>query len=100
LILRRYRGVIRDRKKYQFDLVGDNSFSTFLSQYYYSKSTVPRFIYVNEDPDSRDVLEKSLERIASHRVNIIRLSNRIDIERKQLMDLIVRNLSTYISKGF
>jgi excinuclease ABC subunit C len=100
LILRRYRGVIRDRKKYQFDLVGDNSFSTFLSQYYYSKSTVPRFIYVNEDPDSKQVLEKSLERIASHRVNIIRLSNRIDIGRKQLMDLIVRNLSTYISKGF
>ncbi|MGH9997403.1 MAG: excinuclease ABC subunit UvrC, partial [Nitrososphaeraceae archaeon] len=89
-----------DRKKYQFDLLGDNSFSTFLSQYYYSKSTVPRFIYVNVDPDSKQVLEKSLERIASHRVNIIRLSNRIDIERKQLMDLIVRNLSTYISKGF
>ena len=100
LILRRYRGVIRDRKKYQFDLVGDNSFSTFLSQYYYSKSTVPRFIYVNEDPDSKHVLEKSLERIASHKINIIRLSNRIDIERKQLMDLIVRNLSVYISKGF
>ena len=99
LILRRYRGVIRDRKKAQFDLVGDNSFSTFLSQYYYSKSTVPRFIYVNEDPDSKQAFEKSLERIASHRVNIIKLSNRIDIERKQLMDLIVRNLSTYISKG-
>jgi excinuclease ABC subunit C len=61
---------------------------------------VPRFIYVNEDPDSKVALEKSLETIASHRVNIIKLSNRIDIERKQLMDLIVRNLSTYISKGF
>jgi len=100
LILRRYRGVIRDRKKYQFDLLGDNSFSSFLSQYYYSKSSVPRFIYVNEDPDSKVALEKSLETIASHRVNIIRLSNRIHIERKQLMDLIVRNLSTYISKGY
>jgi len=100
LILRRYRGVIRDRKKYQFDLIGDNSFSTFLSQYYYSKSSVPRFIYVNEEPDSKQALEKSLERTASHRVNIITVSNRIDIERKQLMDLIVRNLSTYISKGF
>jgi len=100
LILRRYRGVIRDRKKYQFDLVGDNSFSTFLSQYYYSKSSVPRFIYVNEQPDSKQVLEKSLERIASHKVNIITLSNRIDVERKQLMNLIIRNLSTYISKGF
>jgi excinuclease ABC subunit C len=100
LILRRYRGVIRDRKKYQFDLIGDNSFSTFLSQYYYSKSSVPRFIYVNEQPDSKQVLEKSLERIASHKVNIISLSNRIDVERKQLMNLIIRNLSTYISKGF
>jgi len=100
LILRRYRGVIRDRKKYQFDLIGDNSFSTFLSQYYYSKSSVPRFIYVNEDPSSKEALEKSLERIASHKVNIIRLSNRIDLERKQLMDLVVRNLSNYVSKGF
>ena len=44
-------------KNAQFDLVGDNSFSTFLSQYYYSKSTVPRFIYVNEDPDSKQVLK-------------------------------------------
>ena len=100
LILRRYRGVIRDRKMYEFYLVGDNSFSTFLSQYYYSKSSVPRFIYVNEDPDSKLILEKSLEKTASHKVSIIRLSNRIDIERKQLMDLIVRNLSAYISKGF
>jgi len=100
LILRRHRGVIRDRKKYQFDLIGDNSFSTFLSQYYYSKSSVPRFIYVNEDPGSKEVLEKSLERIASHKVNIIRLSNRMDVERKQLMDLITRNLSNYVSKGF
>ncbi len=100
LILRRYRGVIRDRKKYQFDLIGDNSFSTFLSQYYYSKSSVPRFIYVNEDPGSKEALEKSLERIASHKVNIIRLSNRIEPERKQLMDLVVRNLSNYLSKGF
>ena len=100
LILRRYRGVIRDRKKYQFDLIGDNSFSTFLSQYYYSKSSVPRFIYVNEDPGSKEALEKSLERIASHKVNIIRLSNRMDLERKQLMDLLVRNLSNYLSKGF
>lgn len=100
LILRRHRGVIRDRKKYQFDLIGDNSFSTFLSQYYYSKSSVPRFIYVNEDPGSKEALEKSLERIASHKVNIIRLSNRMDVERKQLMDLITRNLSNYVSKGF
>jgi len=80
LILRRYRGVIRDRKKYQFDLLGDNSFSTFLSQYYSSKSSVPRFIYVNEDPGSKEALEKSLEKIASHKVNIIRLSNRMDLE--------------------
>ncbi len=100
LILRRYRGVIRDRKKYEFELVGDNSFSSFLSQYYNSKPSVPRFIYVNEEPDSKQVLEKSLERIASHRVNIIKISNRTDVERKQLMNLIVRNLSTYISKGY
>lgn len=100
LILRRYQGVIRDRKKYQFELIGDNSFSTFLSQYYYSKSSVPRFIYVNEDPGSKEALEKSLERIASHKVNIIRLSNRMDLERKQLMELVIRNLSNYVSKGF
>jgi excinuclease ABC subunit C len=100
LILRRYRGVIRDRKKYEFELVGDNSFSSFLSQYYNSKPSVPRFIYVNEEPDSKQVLERSLERIASHRVNIIKISNRTDVERKQLMNLIVRNLSTYIAKGY
>ena len=100
MILRRYRGVIRDRKKFQFDLIGVIHFRSFLSQYYYSKSSVPRFIYVNEDPGSKEILEKSLERIASHKVSIIRLSNRMDLERKQLMDLVVRNLSNYLSKGF
>lgn len=60
MALRRTRGVISDRKKFDFDLVGDNSLSSFLLQYYSSVSTIPRFVYVNEDLEDKQVLEMSL----------------------------------------
>ena len=49
MTLRRTHGVISDRKKFEFDLVGDNSLTTFLSQYYSTVSIIPRFVYVNEE---------------------------------------------------
>ena len=55
--LRRTRGVISDRKKFEFELVADNSLSTFLLQYYSSVPIVSRFVYVNELLEDRQVLE-------------------------------------------
>jgi Nuclease subunit of the excinuclease complex len=99
MILRRHRGVIRDRKKYEFDLVAENSLSTFLLQYYSGVPSIPHNIYVNDEPDSKITLEESLTRIASHRVDIIRISKKSGPERIQIMNLIVRNLLTYVKRG-
>ncbi|MDQ5869324.1 MAG: excinuclease ABC subunit UvrC [Thermoproteota archaeon] len=99
MILRRHHGVIRDRKKYEFDIVADNSLSTFLLQYYSGVPSIPHIIYVTDDPDSKVPLEESLTKIASHRVEIIRISKKSGSERIQIMDLIVRNLSTYVQRG-
>ena len=44
---RMINGVIRDSDKFFFDLVGDNSFSNFLYQYY-STHKIPKFILVSK----------------------------------------------------
>ena len=100
MALRRTRGVISDRKKYEFDLVGDNSLSSFLLQYYSSVSTIPRFVYVNEDLEDKQVLEMSLEKIAEHKVSIFNVEKTLTKDKRQLMDLIMRNLSMYIERGY
>lgn len=100
MALRRTRGVISDRKKFEFDLVGDNSLSSFLLQYYSSNPLVPRFVYVNEDPEDKRVLEMSLEKIAGHRVSILNVGRVVAKEKHQLMDLISRNVSLYIDGGY
>jgi excinuclease ABC subunit C len=101
MTLRRTHGVISDSKKFEFDLIGDNSITTFLVQYYSTAPVIPRFIYVNEDVESKDALETSLERLAEHKVSIIKVSNDYPIrEKKQLMDLLVRNISLCIEKGY
>lgn len=100
MALRRTRGVISDRKKFEFDLVGDNSLSSFLLQYYSSVPVIPRFVYVNEDLEDRQVLEMSLEKIAGHKVSIFNIERTLTKDKRQLMDLMLRNLSIYIERGY
>jgi excinuclease ABC subunit C len=101
MTLRRTKGVITDRKKFDFELIGDNSLATFLSQYYSTVPEIPRFVYVNEMPVSREALEASIERFTDHEVNIILVSSD-DFqlkEKKDLMDLVTRNLKLHIEEG-
>jgi excinuclease ABC subunit C len=101
MTLRRSKGVICDRKKFEFELVCDNTLSTFVLQYCSTLPIIPRFVYVNEEPDSRDALEASLEKIAGHKVSIIKLSKDTHItEKSQLMDLVLRNLGLYLKKNY
>jgi excinuclease ABC subunit C len=100
MALRRTRGVISDRKKFEFDLIGDNSLSSFLLQYYSSMPTIPRFVYVNEDLEDRQVLEMSLEKIAGHKVSIFNAEKTLTKDKRQLIDLILHNLSIYIEGGY
>jgi len=93
ILLSRKRGVIMDRRKFDFELVGDNSFGTFLLQYYTSVPSVPRYIYVNEEPESKEALEASLEKLCEHQVRIVKISNNFhNREKKELMNMVVRNL--------
>ncbi|MDP9287834.1 MAG: excinuclease ABC subunit UvrC [Thermoproteota archaeon] len=100
MTLRRTKGVITDRKKFDFELIGDNSLATFLSQYYSTVLEIPRFVYVNEMPVSRETLEASIERFTDHEVNIILVSDDFELkEKKDLMDLVIRNLKLYVENG-
>ena len=81
---RMINGVIRDSDKFFFDLVGDNSFSNFLFQYY-STHKIPKFILVSELPDNRDLLESLLSEQAGYSV---RIQCPKKGKRKEIVDLI------------
>jgi excinuclease ABC subunit C len=88
-------GIIKDRDNFSFDLVGDNSFSNFLSQYY-STNPVPRFILVSEIPEKKEILEEILSHTSGFKVNIL---VPVSGKRREIIDLIMRNLSLTVSKG-
>jgi excinuclease ABC subunit C len=93
ITLIRKNGVIMDRKKFDFELVGDNSLGTFLIQYYSSMPSIPRYIYVNELPEAKDTIEASLEKLCGHKVTIIRITQGYQYkEKRDLMGLVLRNL--------
>jgi excinuclease ABC subunit C len=100
MTLRRTRGVISDRKKFQFDLVGDNSLSSFLIQYYTSVPVIPGVIYLNEEVGDHKILELSLGRVSGHKVGIVTIGESGRGEKRQLMELILRNISLYIERGY
>jgi len=93
--LRQVNGVIKDRNRFLFDLVGDNSFSNFLSQYY-STNPIPRFIVTNEIPAKKEILEDLFSRTTGFKVSIIVPASG---KRKEMVDLIMRNIAMYHSKG-
>jgi len=92
---RQTNGVIKDRTKFSFDLVADNSFSSFLSQYY-STNPIPKFVVVSEMPEKKEILEEIFSRTAGFKVNIIAPSGG---KRKKMIELIMKNIVLDISKG-
>jgi excinuclease ABC subunit C len=115
-------GVINDMKKYQFDLIADNSFESFISQYYYSNPIIPNKIYLNEIIQEKSKLELVLKKMSGHDVKIELITyktdqdntqddkfvdNKIlkrekfaDIDKIKIMELIISNLKTYIQKSY
>jgi excinuclease ABC subunit C len=100
LIFKRLNGVISDRRKYEYEHIGDNNFSAFLFQYYSSLPQIPEEIYVNENPPSKTNLELALTKLSNHNVKIIKVSTSTKNEKKDLMDLILRNLSNQIEREY
>ena len=92
---RMINGVIRDSDKFFFDLVGDNSFSNFLFQYY-STHKIPKFILVSELPENKDLLEVLLSEQAGFNVSIQCPKKG---KRKEIIDLIIKNICMIHNKG-
>lgn len=92
---RMINGVIRDSDKFFFDLVGDNSFSNFLYQYY-STHKIPKFVLVSELPENKKLLESLLSEQAGFAVKIILPTKG---KKKDIVNLIMKNINLVHSKG-
>ncbi len=92
---RMINGVIRDSDKFFFDLVGDNSFSNFLYQYY-STHKVPKFVFVSTTPDDHKLLESLLSEQAGFAVKIQVPTKG---KKKDIVNLILKNIKLIHSKG-
>jgi len=92
---RMINGVIRDSDKFFFDLVGDNSFSNFLYQYY-STHKIPKFILVSVFPNDQKLLESLLSEQAGFTVKILKPSKG---KKRDIINLILKNIRLIHSKG-
>jgi len=92
---RMINGVIRDSDKFFFDLVGDNSFSNFLYQYY-STHKIPKFILVSELPENEKLLQSLLSEQAGFTVKILAPNNG---KRRDIVKLILKNIKLIHTKG-
>ena len=92
---RMINGVIRDSDKFFFDLIGDNSFSNFLYQYY-STHKIPKHIIVNKLPENQKLLESLLSEQAGFSVKI---STPTKGKKKDIMNLILKNIKLIHTKG-
>jgi len=88
MTFRQIQGVIRDSDKFSFDLVGDNTFSNFLYQYY-TTHQIPKNIIVNELPKNIKILEKIFSKKAGFQVQI---NSPKGSKRKAMIELILRNI--------
>ena len=93
--LRQTHGVIKDRNRFSFDMVGDNSFSSFLSQYY-SSNPIPKFIVTSEIPAKKEILEEIFSRSTGFKVNIVVPRGG---KRREMIRLVMRNIDLLLSKG-
>jgi len=85
---RMINGVIRDSDKFFFDLVGDNTFSNFIFQYY-STHKIPKVILVSELPENKKLLESLLSDQAGFRVQLLCPTRG---KRKEIINLILKNV--------
>ncbi|MBM3894949.1 MAG: excinuclease ABC subunit C [Thaumarchaeota archaeon] len=95
MTFRKTNGVIRDSDKFSFDLVGDNSFSNFLFQYY-TTHKIPKTIVVSQIPERKELLESILSENAGFSVEIVMPKKG---KRKEMIDLIMKNLDLIEAKG-
>jgi len=95
MTFKKINGVIRDSNKYSFDLIGDNTFTNFLYQYY-TTNQIPPFIITNQIPEDHVLLEQMFAKTAGFPVRIISPKSG---KRREMLDLIMRNIALVQSSG-
>ncbi len=95
MTLRLSHGIIRDSNRFSFDLVGDNTFSNFLYQYY-TTNQIPKYIVVSKEPENKKLLESLLSEKAGFDVKIIEARQG---KRKEMINLVMKNINLIQAKG-
>jgi len=92
-LFRQIGGVIRDRKKYAFETLSGDALPEFLPRFY-EAGGIPRRIYVEKEPESREALEKYLAGIRGGAVSILTPERG---DKKGLLELLCKNILLEIS---
>jgi len=92
-LFRQIGGVIRDRRKYEFEALSGDAMSEFLPRFY-EAGGIPRRIYLENEPESREALEKYLSEKRGGAVSIF-VPERGD--KKGLLALLRKNILLEIS---
>jgi len=95
MTLRQTHGVIKDSNRFSFDLIGDNTFSNFLYQYY-TTNPIPKYIVVNKEPENKKLLESLLSEKACFDVIVIETKKG---KRKEMINLIMKNINLIQAQG-
>src|SRR5690606_27911703 len=92
-----------------FDLIGDNSISSFISQYYISNPEITRTVFTNIEIADAPKLEEIILDITNTNIRIVTLQNQNENEvshdsdyitkKTKIMRLLLTNLKNYIEKG-
>jgi len=92
-MFRQIGGVIRDRRKYEFEALSGDALAEFLPRFY-EAGGIPRRIYVENEPESRESLERYLGEKRGGAVSIL-VPERGD--KKGLLALLRKNIMLEIS---
>lgn len=93
-IFKMVRGVVRDRKKFEFDVAGEeDALSEFMAGYY-SAGAVPRHVFVEREVEGKEALERFLSGKRGGPVDI-RVPEIGD--KKKLLELLRKNIYSEIS---
>lgn len=92
-LFRQIGGVIRDRKKFEFESVDADALSEFLPRFY-EAGGIPRRIYVEQEPESKAAIERYL---SEQRKGPVSLVSPEKGDKKKLLELLRKNILLEIS---
>ena len=92
-LFRQMGGVIRDRKKFEFDAIESDVLTEFLPRFY-EAGGIPRRIYVEAEPQSKGALEEYLSEKRGGAVSVLKPEKG---DKKKLLELLRKNILLEIS---